>query len=117
MGYYRYHLFFCVNQRTDGRACCADKDSARLRDYCKQQVKTRGLAGPGKVRVNQSGCMDRCELGPVLAVYPEGVWYSYLDESDIDEIIEQHLIGGKPVARLRLPESLEKAQNGLQKSP
>jgi (2Fe-2S) ferredoxin len=73
-----------------------------VRDYCKQQIKEKGLAGPGKIRINQAGCLDRCELGPVMVVYPEGIWYSYVDEQDIDEIIERHLIGGEPVERLRI---------------
>src|SRR5437660_1445540 len=102
MSYYARHLFFCCNQRTDGRPCCADKGSPALRDYCKKRVKERGLAGPGKLRVNQAGCLDRCEEGPCIVVYPEGVWYSYVDEQDIDEIIEEHLIHGRPVERLRI---------------
>jgi len=68
------------------------------------RVKKLELAGPGKVRVNTSGCLDRCELGPVCVVYPEGVWYSYVDEEDIDEIIDSHIVNGKPVKRLMLRE-------------
>ena len=59
-----------------------------------------GLAGQGKVRVNTSGCLDRCEQGPALVVYPEGVWYTYIDEVDIDEIIDSHLVNGREVERL-----------------
>lgn len=102
MSFYRHHLFFCTNRRTDGRECCASKGSEALRDYAKKRIKELGLAGPGKVRVNLAGCLDRCRLGPVLVVYPEGVWYSYVDEEDIDEILETHIKGGQPVARLRL---------------
>ncbi len=102
MSYYQRHIFFCCNQRTDGRECCADKNSVAMRDYCKRRVKELGLAGPGGVRVNQAGCLDRCELGPTAVVYPEGVWYSYVDEQDIDEIIDQHLMQGHPVERLRI---------------
>ena len=65
-----------------------------------------GLAGPGGVRVNTAGCMDRCEEGPVLVVYPEGVWYTYVDREDIDEILESHVVGGVPVERLRLDRGL-----------
>lgn len=106
MSFYRHHLFFCTNRRTDGRECCAAKGSEALRDYAKKRVKALGLAGPGGVRVNLAGCLDRCELGPVLVVYPEGVWYSYLDEGDIDEILDSHVQKGRPVERLRLPEGI-----------
>ena len=61
-----------------------------------------GLTGPGKVRINTSGCLDRCEEGPVCVVYPEGTWYTYVDESDIDEIIESHLLHGEQVERLKI---------------
>jgi len=103
MSHYSHHLFFCVNRR-DGeeRPCCAARDAERLQGYAKEKVKALGLAGPGKVRVNKAGCLDRCELGPVAVVYPEAVWYTYVDEQDIDEIVESHLANGKPVERLRL---------------
>jgi (2Fe-2S) ferredoxin len=65
-------------------------------------MKQMGLTGPGQVRVNQSGCMDRCEEGPVCVVYPEAIWYTYVDETDVDEIIDSHLVGGKPVERLKI---------------
>lgn len=100
--YYKYHLFFCVNQREGGEACCANHGAARVREYAKQKIKELDLAGPGGVRVNTAGCLDRCELGPVLVVYPEGTWYSYVDEEDIDEIISEHLLNGRPVERLRI---------------
>jgi (2Fe-2S) ferredoxin len=73
-----------------------------LRDYAKARVKEMGLAGPGKVRVNRAGCLDRCEQGPVCVVYPEGIWYTYIDEEDIDEIIDKHIVNGELVERLRL---------------
>jgi (2Fe-2S) ferredoxin len=102
MSHYSHHLFFCLNRRDDGRACCADHDAERLQAYAKQRIKSLGLTGEGKVRVNKAGCLDRCELGPVLVVYPEAVWYTYVDEKDIDEIIDSHVVGGRPVERLRL---------------
>ena len=74
----------------------------RVREYAKDKVKALGLAGPGKVRVNQAGCLDRCAQGPVAVVYPEGVWYTYVDEQDVDEIIEEHLVNGRPVERLKI---------------
>ena len=73
-----------------------------MRDYAKSQAKVRGIHGPGQVRINQSGCLDRCEEGPCVVVYPEGVWYTYIDESDIDEILEEHVIKGRIVDRLLL---------------
>jgi len=76
--------------------------SVQAREHAKKKIKELGLAGAGKVRVNQSGCLDRCEEGPVCVVYPEGTWYTYVDETDIDEIVESHLVGGKPVDRLKI---------------
>lgn len=106
MNYYSQHLFFCTNQRPDGaeRPSCGQCDSPRLRAYAKSRIKALGLAGAGQVRINSAGCLDRCEEGPCLVVYPEGVWYTFVDESDLDEIIESHIQGGKPVERLRLPD-------------
>jgi (2Fe-2S) ferredoxin len=100
MSYYRYHVFFCTNLREDGSACCQRFDAQAMRDYAKQRTKELGIAGEGGVRVNTAGCMDRCQEGPVIVVYPEGVWYSYVDQEDVDEIIEQHLRQGRVVERL-----------------
>jgi (2Fe-2S) ferredoxin len=102
MSFYSHHVFFCCNQRDGSRTCCNDKGAAAVRDYAKQKVKQLGLAGPGQVRINQAGCLDRCEEGPCVVVYPEGVWYRYVDQSDIDEIIEEHLRHGRIVERLRI---------------
>ena len=104
MSYYDKHVFFCCNQREPGadRPCCAGKGAAEMRDYAKKRVKELGLAGEGKVRINQAGCLDRCEEGPCIVVYPEGTWYSYVDRQDVDEIIDQHLVGGRPVERLKI---------------
>ena len=102
MSHYRHHVFFCCNQRDSGASCCNDHAASEVRDYAKQRVKALGLSGEGKVRVNMAGCLDRCELGPVMVVYPEEVWYTYVDRSDIDEIIEEHLVKGHPVERLRV---------------
>jgi (2Fe-2S) ferredoxin len=104
--YYERHIFFCLNERQNGEACCAQHHAQEAFDRCKAQVKSQGLAGPGKVRVNRAGCMDRCAAGPVAVVYPEAVWYTYVDEHDIDEIVESHLKNGKIVARLLTPPHL-----------
>ena len=68
------------------------------------------MHGAGKIRVNRAGCMDRCELGPTLVVYPDAVWYRYESESDLAEIAQRHLLGGEVVARLRLPDPPQNAQ-------
>lgn len=102
MSHYDKHIFFCLNRRDGGRACCAEQRAEALQAYAKDRVKALGLNGPGKVRVNKAGCLDRCELGPVAVVYPEAVWYTFVDEQDIDEIVESHLRDGKVVERLRL---------------
>jgi len=103
MSYYRHHIFFCLNQRGNGEACCAQHEAQAAFDHCKKRIKDAGLAGPGGVRVNKAGCLDRCAGGPVAVVYPEAVWYTYVDRDDIDEIIESHLQKGQPVERLLLP--------------
>ena len=100
--YYAHHVFFCLNQRDNGEACCAQHNSQAALDHCKSRVKREGLAGPGKVRINKAGCMDRCAGGPVIAVYPDAVWYTYVDHDDIDEIVESHLKNGRVVERLLL---------------
>lgn len=102
MSYYRYHLFICTNLRDDGRACCGEHGTQNLRDYLKRRVKELGLAGPGGIRVNTSGCLDRCEKGPVMVVYPQDVWYTFIDTEDLDEILERHLLQGEVVERLRI---------------
>jgi (2Fe-2S) ferredoxin len=102
MGYYKHHVFFCLNQRDDGRECCADRGSPALQEYAKRRIKELGMSGQGRVRINKAGCLDRCELGPVLVVYPEEVWYTYVDQEDIDEIIDSHLVKGQVVERLKI---------------
>ena len=103
MSYYERHIFFCLNQREGGEACCAQHDPQAAFDRCKALAKAERLLGPGKVRVNKAGCLDRCAGGPVAVVYPEAVWYSYVDQHDIDEIVESHLKHGRVVERLLLP--------------
>ena len=105
--FYRRHVFCCTNERPAGhpRGCCLDKNALRLRNYMKARAKELGLAD---VRVNVAGCLDRCELGPTMVIYPEGVWYSYRTREDVDEILQVHVIEGGRVARLMLmPEDTE----------
>ncbi len=101
--YYQRHVFCCTNVREPGhkRGCCSEKGSVALRDYMKAKCKALGLGGRA-VRVNAAGCLDRCELGPNLVIYPEGVWYTYRSEADLDEIVATHLVQGKRVERLLL---------------
>jgi (2Fe-2S) ferredoxin len=104
MSHYRHHVFFCTNQRDGGRKCCNDVGAIDLLAHAKQRAKELELNGPGRVRINASGCMDRCSMGPVIAIYPEAVWYSYANAEDIEEIITEHLLNGRIVERLRVPE-------------
>ena len=99
--FYRRHVFCCTNIRPDGhpRGCCAAKNSVLLRNYMKDKAKALNLSG---VRINAAGCLDRCEFGPTMVIYPEGVWYRYETEADIDEILETHVVNGGRVERLML---------------
>lgn len=100
MSTYRHHVFFCCNQRPEGEICCANHGAAALRTYAKDRVKALKLDGPGEVRINQAGCLGRCDDGPMVVVYPDAVWYTYMDREDIDEIIDEHLVHGRVVQRL-----------------
>ncbi|MEY4063887.1 MAG: hypothetical protein RIR26_95 [Pseudomonadota bacterium] len=102
MSLYEKHVFVCENQRPDGdpRGCCASKGAAAFTSSLKQMVKDAGLNR--KVRVNKSGCLDQCAFGPVVVVYPEGVWYRGVCAEDAKEVFEQHIVGGRPVERLLL---------------
>jgi (2Fe-2S) ferredoxin len=100
--YYERHVFLCTNQREGGRGCCSQLGAGDALARCKERVKALGLSGSGQTRVNSSGCLDRCEMGPTLVVYPEGTWYSYVSLEDIDDIVDQHLVRGEVVERLRI---------------
>ena len=100
--YFQHHVFFCLNKREDGSDCCANHGADAAFDYMKSRIKKLKLSGKGNVRINRAGCLDRCSEGPLMVIYPEAVWYGFVDNEDIDEIIESHLINGKPVERLIL---------------
>ena len=102
MSYFKHHVFFCTNQREDGAKCCGASGGQAMRDYAKKKIKALDMNGEGKCRINSAGCMDRCSEGPLLVVYPEEVWYTFVDEQDINEIIEEHLQHGRVVDRLLL---------------
>jgi len=95
------HVFICTNVRPENhpRGSCARKGSVELRDYMKDKAKAMGLKG---VRINAAGCLDRCELGADMVIYPDGVWYHYKTKADIDEILVTHIQNGGRVARLML---------------
>ncbi len=99
--FFEYHVFCCTNRREAGhaRGCCAQKGSEELRDYMKARVKELGIP---KTRINNSGCLDRCELGPTMVIYPEGTWYRCPTKADIDEVVNEHLVNGRVVERLKL---------------
>jgi (2Fe-2S) ferredoxin len=84
------------------RTCCADKGAQAAQKHAKKRIKQLGLSAPGKVRINKAGCLERCEEGPVVVIYPQGTWYTYVDNEDIDEIIDSHIVGGKVVDRLKI---------------
>jgi len=97
--FYLSHVFMCVNVRPAGhpRGCCTEKGSLELRAYMKNRAKELGL---NDIRINASQCLDRCERGPVLVIYPEGVWYRCESKEDIEEILRVHLVEGGRVGRL-----------------
>jgi (2Fe-2S) ferredoxin len=102
MSHFQHHVFFCTNQRANGESCCNDHGANGVRAYAKDRVKALGERIPGKVRINSAGCLDRCDKGPVMVIYPAAVWYTYVDKDDVDEIIESHLGQGKVVERLKV---------------
>ena len=102
MSYFKHHVFICCNQRPEGETCCNARGGSELQAYAKDRIAALGLKGRGKVRINKAGCLDRCDEGPVLVVYPDNVWYSFVDKADIDEIISEHLQNGRIVERLKI---------------
>ena len=100
--FFKVHLFLCTNRRGDGhpRGSCAAKGSESLRDYMKARVKELGLE---RIRVNSAGCLDRCELGPCLVIYPQGAWYRVETRDDVDRVLQRHLVDGAPDPASMLP--------------
>jgi (2Fe-2S) ferredoxin len=101
------HIFICTNQRPEGnpRGCCNPSGEGELQRVFKAKLSERGIPN-SRVRANKAGCLDQCEVGPTVVVYPEAVWYGHVTPADVDEIIESHIIGGKPVERLIIPDSV-----------
>ncbi len=96
------HVFVCTNERPAGhpRGCCSEKGSGEIVKKLKEGVKARGMTA--QVRAQRAGCLDTCEVGPSMVVYPDGVWYGGVSVDDIDEIIDSHLVEGKPVERIEI---------------
>ncbi|HWA93532.1 MAG TPA: ferredoxin [Terracidiphilus sp.] len=106
MPVFERHVFVCLNTRPEGapRPSCTTDGTSELLTQLQQQAKTAGLAGSA-IRINKSGCLDQCEHGPTVVVYPEAVWYGNVKPEDAAEIVSEHLVGGRPVERLRLAEA------------
>jgi (2Fe-2S) ferredoxin len=103
MPLYERHVFVCENLRPaeDPKGCCATKGGGGIRARLKESVAKAGLIG--RVRVNAAGCLGQCAHGVTVVVYPEAVWYGRVRLEDVDRIVEEHLVGGRPVENLRLP--------------
>ena len=102
MSHFKHHVFICCNQRTNGDVSCNDHGASEILDYAKERVAALKLNQPGMVRINKAGCLGRCLEGPVMVIYPEAVWYQFVDKDDVEEIITSHLVKGVPVDRLRI---------------
>ena len=107
MAKFEKHILICTNKRPDGnpRGCCNPSGEADLHRAFKEKLRERGIPGD-KVRANKAGCMEQCEVGPTVVVYPDAVWYGGVTPADVDEIIDSHILGGRPVERLIIPDSV-----------
>ena len=104
---YDKHLFICVNQRKEGeKRSCGEAHGMELVAAFKKQIKDKNL--PLKIRAQKAGCLDICLFGPTVAVYPEGVFYVGVELSDVNEIIESHIVNNIPVERLLLQNARNK---------
>ncbi|WP_296227401.1 (2Fe-2S) ferredoxin domain-containing protein [Ralstonia sp. UBA689] len=101
MTFYQHHIFFCTNRR-EGADACDQHGATELCAYAKRRLAEAAPHMAKDVRVNRAGCLSRCADGPAVVVYPEAVWYTYIDTTDIDEIVDEHLVNGRIVERLRI---------------
>ena len=100
--FYKRHIFFCNNVRTDGKQCWSENNAKEMYRYAKDKCRASGTLGKGKLGVSESRCLGRCENGPVAVVYPDNIWYQNIDEEDIDESMESHMDKGEIVNRLTI---------------
>ena len=105
MAKFQHHVFICTNERDEdaSRPSCGRQGSEGLKSAFKDAVKEAGLKG--KVRANELGCLDQCEHGPMVVVYPDAVWYGSVQVKDVEEIVMEHLVHGRPVERLQLADT------------
>lgn len=108
MSFYQYHLFICTNEREGSCNSCGRFGTQQLRTYAKKRCKELGIHQEGNVRINSAGCLNRCEHGPVMVIYPDEIWYTFIDKEDIDDIIDKHLIKGEIVSRLLVERPLKR---------
>jgi (2Fe-2S) ferredoxin len=97
---YEKHIFICTNQKAEGKACCGEQRGMELVEKFREVLNEKGLKG--KIRAQKSGCLDACKHGPALVIYPEGTYYKQVTPSDVERIIDEHIIGGKQLEDLVL---------------
>lgn len=102
MSYFDKHVFICTNLRENGDQCCDTVGGTAAFAYAKDRVGELKKNGPGAIRINKAGCLGRCDQGPVMVIYPEETWYNFVDKEDVEEIIQEHLLNGRPVDRLKI---------------
>src|SRR5512145_1333175 len=102
MSYFKHHVFFCCNQREANEQCCNAVGGTEMFAFAKDRIGALKKNGAGAIRINKAGCLGRCDQGPVMVVYPEETWYSFIDKEDVEEIIQEHLLNGRVVERLKL---------------
>jgi (2Fe-2S) ferredoxin len=94
------HIFICANQKAEGKACCGEKNGLELIEKFREVLNEKGLKG--KVRAQKSGCLDACNFGPALVIYPEGTYYGHIKLEEVERIVNEHVIGGKVIEELEL---------------
>ena len=102
MSYFQKHVFICTNQREGGEMCCNNLGGSEAFAYAKDRIGALKKNGPGAVRINKAGCLGRCDQGPVMVVYPEETWYSFVDNTDLEEIIQEDLLNNRVVERRKI---------------